>query len=105
MVETPNTRHDEDVPAGAATVTEARLFRDIVGKLGDLPPGVRRVEFRFGEDSEGTPAVWLTFVADDDLTPSKEKIASLQKFMNKVRDEIVRSDTARWPYVEIMTET
>ena len=54
-------------------------FHDIVRKLGGLPPDVRRVEFHFGEDSEGTPAVWITFVAGDDLKPSKQKIADLQK--------------------------
>jgi hypothetical protein len=104
MADTPNIRHDEQVPTGAATGVEARLFHNIVGKLEDLPPGVRRVEFHFGEDSEGAPAVWITFIAGDDLKPSKEKIADLQKVASEVRAEIFRSDTERWPYVEIVTE-
>jgi len=104
MVDTPNTRHDEEVPTGVATGAEARLFDDIVRKLGGLPPGVRRVEFHFGEDSEGAPAVWISFVAGDDLKPSKEKIADLQRLASQVRAEILRSDTERWPYVEIVTE-
>ncbi len=104
MVDTPNTGHDEEVPTGAATGEEARLVHDIVRKLGGLPSGVLRVEFHFGEDSEGAPAVWITFVASDDLKPSKEKIADLQRITSEVRAEILRSDTERWPYVEIVTE-
>lgn len=72
--------------------------------MSGLPAGVRRVEFRFGEDSEGAPAVWVSFVAGDDLKPSKEKIAEIQKVTGEVRAEILRSDTDRWPYVEIVTE-
>jgi hypothetical protein len=104
MADSPNTRHDEEIPTNAATGAEAGLFHDIVRKLGGLPPGVRRVEFHLGEDSEGAPAVWITFVAGDDLKPSKEKIADLQRITNEVRAEILRSDTERWPYVEIVTE-
>ncbi len=89
---------------GAATGTEARLFHDIVRRIGRLPTGVRRVEFRFGEDSEGASAVWISLIADDDLKPSKEKIADLQRIAGEVRAEILRSDTDRWPYVEIVTE-
>ncbi len=48
--------------------------------------------------------MWITFIAGDDLKPSKEKIADLQKVASEVRAEIFRSDTERWPYVEIVTE-
>jgi len=48
--------------------------------------------------------VWITFVAGDDLKPSKEKIADLQRVTSEVRAEILRSNTERWPYVEIVTE-
>ncbi len=104
MADTQNTRPDEAIPTGAAIGGEARLFHDIVRKLGDLPPDVRRVEFHFGEDSEGAPAVWITFVAGDDLKPSKQKIADLQRVASEVRAAILRSETERWPYVEIVTE-
>lgn len=80
------------------------MFHDIVDKLGRLPEGVRRVGFRLGEDSEGAPAVWITLFANDDLKPSKEKIAELQRVANEVRSEVFRSGSERWPYVEISTE-
>jgi len=104
MVDTPETRPNEPIPAGAASGDEAGVFHDIIRKIGRLPEGVRRVEFHFGEDSEGTPAVWITFVARDDLKPSKEKISDLQRIANEVRSQVIRSGSDRWPYVEIATE-
>jgi hypothetical protein len=104
MADTPNASTDDQIPAGAASGAEAQVFDDIVRRMGPLPAGVRRVQFRFGEDSEGAPAVWITFIAGDDLKPSKEKIADLQRVASKVRAEILRSESERWPYVEIVTE-
>ncbi len=104
MVDAPDTRSHEPAAPGAVTGDEARRLNEIVGQVGRLPEGVRRVEFHFGEDSEGAPAVWITFVAADDLKPSKEKIAALHRFINDVRAQVIRSETERWPYVEIATE-
>jgi hypothetical protein len=89
--------------AGAASVDEAKLLHDIVRERVRLPEDVRRVEFRFGEDSTGAPAVWIVFVAHDDLKPSKSKIASWQRVAEEVRS-IVHSQTSRWPYIEIATQ-
>ncbi len=104
MVDTPDIAPNEPAQPGAASRNEAKAFHEIVSNIGRLPEGVRRVEFHFGEDSEGAPAVWITFVAQDDLKPSKAKIAELQRVMNDVRSQVIRSDTERWPYVEIATE-
>jgi hypothetical protein len=104
MVDAPETHPNEPMPQGAASGDEARVFHDIVHKIGRLPEGVQRVEFHFGEDSEGEPAVWITFVARDDLKPSKAKISELQRIINEVRSQVIRSGTERWPYVEIATE-
>jgi hypothetical protein len=104
MVNTPETRSSEPMLPGAASGDEATVFHEIIRKIGHLPEGVRRVEFHFGEDSEGAPSVWITFVASDDLRPSKAKIAELQRAMNEVRSQVIRSGTERWPYIEIATE-
>jgi hypothetical protein len=100
----PETGPNTPIPACAALLDEARAIHEIVGKIGRLPDGVQRVSFHLGEDSEGAPAVWITFVALDDLKPSKAKIAELQRVMNEVRSQVMRSGTERWPYVEIATE-
>ena len=104
MVDNPETQPGQSMPAGAATVDEAQIIHDIVRRTGWLREGIQEVRFRFGEDSEGAPAVWITFVTNDDLKPSKEKIAALQRISNEVRSEIVRSGSERWPYIEISTE-
>jgi hypothetical protein len=86
-----------------ASVDEAKLLHDIVLERVRFPEDVRRVEFRLGEDSTGAPAVWIVFVAHDDLKPSKSKIAGLQRAAEEVRS-IVHSESNRWPYIEIATE-
>jgi hypothetical protein len=86
---------------GAASGDEARLFHDIVRKHRPLPAGVLRVEFRFGEDSTGAPAVWIVFVAKDDLKPSGERIAAIRRVADEVRSEVRQTGSDRWPYVTI----
>jgi len=104
MADSATTQPDDLTRGGAASVDEARLFREIVGRFTHLPEGVRRVDFRFGEHSVGAPAVWITLVASDDLKPSKPKIANVQRLANDVQAEVLRSGSGRWPYVEIATE-
>jgi len=43
-------------------------------------------------------------VAVDDLKPSKDKIADFLSILDEVRDQVLRSDSDRWPYFEIVTE-
>jgi hypothetical protein len=94
----------EDVTlVGAATAEEAKLFHDIGRHLGQLPDGVEKLQFRFGQDSRGDPAVWIVFIAGNDLKPSAKKIESIQQAASKLRDEILSSDTDRWPYIEVVT--
>jgi hypothetical protein len=90
--------------AAQASADEARRFHDIVRKHGPWPEGVRRVEFRFGEDSTGAPAVWIVFVAGDDPNPSKETVAAIRRAAEEVRSDVRRSGTERWPYVMVETE-
>lgn len=104
MVDAPETHPHEPLLRGAASGDEARLFHDIIRRAGELPPGVHRVEFHFGEDSEGAPAVWITLVADDDLRPSKEKLAAIQRYIKEIKSRVLHSDSERWPFVEIATE-
>jgi len=95
---------DDELMAGASSVEEARLFQNILRGIGPLPSGVRRVQFRFDDDSMGDPAVWIELVADEDLNPSNEKLDALRRVIDEVKAAIRRSDTARWPYSKILTE-
>jgi hypothetical protein len=89
--------------AVASSADEVKRFNDIVRTVR-LPDDVHRIEFRLGEDSTGAPAVWITLIAKDDLTPSKRKIADLQRVAEEVRSKVRSSESNRWPYVEIVTE-
>ena len=103
MVSTPKPPHEEAIQSGSASINEVKLLDDVVHARVRFPQDVLRVEFRFGEDSTGAPAVWIVLVANDDLKPSKGKIASLQRVAEEVRS-VVHSESYRWPYVEIATE-
>jgi hypothetical protein len=104
MVRSPKPSSEEPSLSGAASGDEARLFHDIVRNHGPWPAGVRKVEFRFGEDSTGAPAVWIVFVAKDELKPSPESIAEIRRVAEEVRSEVRRTGSERWPYIMIEAE-
>ncbi|HEX9904641.1 MAG TPA: hypothetical protein VGA77_06725 [Propylenella sp.] len=78
---------------------EERQISQIVGRH-PLPPSVREVQYSFGEDSTGNPAVWIVYVVEDDQDPSQRRISELNELATTVRNEILRSDIERWPYVQ-----
>jgi len=103
MVSTPKPPREDAVQSGLASINEVKLLNDAVHARVRFPQDVLRVEFRFGEDSTGAPAVWIVLVARDDLKPSRRKIAGLQRAAEEVRS-VVHGESDRWPYVEIATE-
>jgi len=103
MVGTPKPPPEESVQSGSASINEAKLLNDVVHARVRFPQDVRRIEFRFGEDSTGAPAVWIMLVAHEDLKPSESKIESLQRAAEEVRS-VIHNESNRWPYVEIATE-
>jgi hypothetical protein len=58
---------------------------------------------RVGEDSAGDPAVWIEFLVDNDLSPSKAKLGELTKLVDSVSQELISKDPQRWPYVRLKT--
>jgi hypothetical protein len=104
IADASETHLNETMSSGAWSHEEALVFDDIIRTITPLPEGVQRVGFRFGADSTVARAVWITLVAQDDLKPSKEKIAAFQRVADEVRSDIIRRGSERWPYVEIVTE-
>jgi hypothetical protein len=94
----------DEIAPGAASAEEAKLFHDLARRWMPLSDEIRRVHFRFGEDSDGSPAVWIIAVVPEDLKPSKEKIRALSELMESFKDDVHQSDTDRWPYTRIETE-
>jgi hypothetical protein len=94
----------DEIAPGAASAEEAKLFHDLARRWMPLPDGIRRVHFRFGEASDGAPAVWIIVVMPEDLKPSKEKIRTISKVTQSFRDDVLAAETDRWPYIRIETE-
>jgi hypothetical protein len=94
----------DDIEPGAASVEEARLFHAISRKWTPLSKDITRVQFRFGEASDGSPAVWITVVVPADLKPSEDKIKELYRTTEGFRKDVLEADTDRWPYISIETE-
>jgi hypothetical protein len=87
------------VPTSSATPADSNAIHALVGRHA-LPPGVTDVEVAFGEDSTGQPAVWITFVVEDDLHPSKQRVSELNRLVRTVTDDLLRHVSDRWPYVQ-----
>jgi hypothetical protein len=90
--------------SGAASGDEARFFAKNITRWAQLSKIIKRVDYRFGEDSDGSPAVWITIVASADLNPSQQKIEELSRASDAIRRGILGSEFRRWPYVQIETE-
>ena len=68
------------------------------------PEWVRKVDLHFGEDSLGDPAARIVVTVSKDLEPTKDTLAELQAFSNRLRGQAFESELPGWPYVEIVTE-
>ena len=90
-----------DIALAAVSAKEDRSLRALVRK-GKLPPGVHGFDLEYGQDSTGYPAVWVLFVADDDLKPPAAWIVQLSDLARKVTDDILATGTNRWPYVSFV---
>jgi hypothetical protein len=72
--------------------------------LVPLTETIKQIDFRFGEDSDDAPAVWITIHANADVNPSKNKITELNRAAETLRAAVLNSEFKRWPYVQIKTE-
>jgi hypothetical protein len=99
----PETDITERPYRGAATGEEARFFSQLQ-RLAPLTETIRKIDFRFCEDSDNALAVWITIHASADVSPSKTKIAELNRAAETLRAAVIKSEFKRWPYVEIKAE-
>jgi hypothetical protein len=94
----------DKIDTGSASGEEAKLFHAIARKWTPLSAEIRRVNFKFGEDSDGSPAVWITVIVPAALKTSKENIDKLYLDTENFRNDVLLSDTNRWPYIAIEVE-
>ncbi len=78
------------------------LAKPVIKKvLAELarPKEVKAVDYEFGEDSTGAPAVWIYVRLDDD-NPSPEIVAKLSDYSRAVSQAILDSGIDFWPFVK-----
>jgi hypothetical protein len=84
------------------TDAERRLLDAIIRQHAhELPEGVRSVEFEFGEDATGDPAVWILFRVGADVQPTSAKIDEIDNLAQTMKSEIIGAGAGHWPYVRI----
>lgn len=77
---------------------ESETVRRILNRW-QKPPNVRDVDWEFGEDSAGEPALWIWLIVDDDPQPSAQSITGLNRFVTDIRGDLLRAGLRYWPYV------
>ncbi len=96
-----------DINGLAATAEEIRKLQRIIdgqlalaGKSGRLPPHaqVSDKNFVFGEDTGGSPAVWISVFTKSDSRPSDDDVAHLADLLDGIVVEVLKSDVRHWPY-------
>jgi hypothetical protein len=87
------------------TDAERRHVQQIIDRhASDRPEGIRRVEFTFGEDWTGHPAVYVNLVVGKDVQPTKTKIRELNDYVKLLHDDIIDEDVGFWPYSRTFEE-
>jgi hypothetical protein len=104
MADNPTALSQEREWRGLIPEAQARAYYEIIGRHTDLPDGVTSVGLRFGDDHMGEPALWIVLKAYDDLNPSREKISSINRFTDKIREEMFALGYDRWPFIRIEAE-
>jgi hypothetical protein len=90
----------EDARGIGISAEEVREIQKVV-KSHRPPPDVRAVKVDFGRDWIGAPAAWISYLVEDDLDPSKEKITRLNKFTTSVRNALLKTSSSYFPYVGV----
>jgi hypothetical protein len=94
---------EHDKLTEGASVAEAKKIHSLVRKHA-LPAGVREFVVRFGEDSAGERAVWISFIVPRDFQDSKDSILTVNNFVREVRSDLLRANLPYWPYLDLVSD-
>jgi hypothetical protein len=87
------TSHDPAVGG-----SEARIIRRLVKQVAESE-GFPLFQLSFDEDSTGTPAVWISFLLDDQYPTTKESIQTLTRLGQRVKSNLFEHNISRVPYI------
>jgi hypothetical protein len=74
----------------------------VLGSL-TIPSEIERWDARFGTDSTGDPAAWITFHVRPDVTVDNKKLTELNKFLSEVTRKLLQDNADGFPYT-ILTQ-
>jgi hypothetical protein len=87
------------------TAADRQQIQQIIDRhLEERPEGVHRVEFAFGEDWTGYPAVYVNLFVDKELKPTEAKVRELNDYVKLLHDEIIDNEIGFWPYSRTFEE-
>lgn len=69
----------------------------VLSKL-TIPSEIERWDTRFGKDSTGDPAAWITFHVRPDVNVDKNKLNELNQFLWEVTRKLLQDDVEGFPY-------
>lgn len=63
-----------------------------------LPSEIERLDTRFGTDSTGDPAAWITFHVKPNVKVDAAKLNELNDFLSTVTTTLIQADIDGFPY-------
>jgi hypothetical protein len=88
---------EPSIDAGAPGM-EAATIQTLVKEAAE-PAGFSIFELRFGDDSTGTPAVWISFLLDPQYPTNKGSIDALTRISRAVKSSLFAHGISRVPYI------
>jgi hypothetical protein len=82
--------------------TEGQQIEEALKRV-DLPPWVLNWNYEFRDDADGSPAVWVDFVLDQDAMPRSELGLFASKATAKILEALPALGNTRWPFVRVRT--
>lgn len=96
----------DEIVWGATSIEEAGRFKKIITEMNwlPLPKSVERLQVQFGNDADGDAVVWVVLFIKDDMRKTDQEIKELSELGDRFRNDIINSNTGRWPLIRIAEE-
>ena len=84
------------------TPQEGQQVEEVLKRV-DVPPWVVNWDYELGSDDDESPAVWVTFFADQDSAPRREFGRFASEVTEKIQQALSAVGSNRWPYIRLRT--
>jgi len=88
------------------TESERQNIRKLVAKhQAEIPLTIRNFDIEDGEDSTGSPAIWISFNIRDEAKLSEKTLSRINDVLRLVKSDLFKAGINRWPYVRFRVST